>query len=199
MMKNRLLITTAAVLACHLVDFNSAYYHRRYQINSPKKIPSNLLTYCESEACKNEASKPTPITNNVSNQDKAYMERLQKMKPHLNGYVKVDESFVDENMKALFNLQDHALHDTLNGPNMIEVYEVYKKIDEDEIVCLVKFGKSLNGYPGIVHGGITALLFDNTFGWVFLALRAPHGVTANLNINYRYELYIFHMCLLNTH
>ena len=46
-------------------------------------------------------------------------------------------------------------------------------------------GKALNGYPGVIHGGISALLFDNTFGWVFIALNAPHGVTANLNINYK--------------
>ena len=28
-------------------------------------------------------------------------------------------------------------------------------------------------------------MFDNTFGWVFIALQKPHGVTANLTINYR--------------
>lgn len=96
------------------------------------------------------------------------------------GYMRIDVESTD-----LFFTQNHALHDTLLGEGMIEVYEIYKKKEENEIVGLIKLGKKLNGYPNVIHGGISALLFDNTFGWVFIALSAPHGVTANLSINYR--------------
>ena len=80
---------------------------------------------------------------------------------------------------------DHALHDTLNGSGLVESYVVYRKRDDDEIRCLIKLGGQLNGYPGVVHGGITALLFDNSFGAAFIVLNKPHGVTANLTVNYK--------------
>ena len=80
---------------------------------------------------------------------------------------------------------DHALHDTLNGSGLVESYVVYRKRNEEEIMCVIKLGGQLNGYPGIVHGGITALLFDNSFGAAFIVLNKPHGVTANLTVNYK--------------
>lgn len=82
-------------------------------------------------------------------------------------------------------VNNHALHETLKGDGKVEAYEVYRKKDSDEVVCLVIFGESLNGYPKIVHGGITALIFDNTYGWLFMALQKPPAVTANLSVNYR--------------
>jgi acyl-coenzyme A thioesterase PaaI-like protein len=114
---------------------------------------------------------------------KTFEEELLQMRPSFETYSRVDESILAD--KELFKIENQALHGTLAGDGLIEVYEVYKKKDEEEILCLIKLGQKLNGYPDIVHGGITALLFDNTFGWVFIALKAPHGVTANLSINYR--------------
>lgn len=55
--------------------------------------------------------------------------------------------------------KNHALHETLNGKNMIEVFEVYKKINNDEIHCIVRFGGGLNGHPNVVHGGLSIYLF----------------------------------------
>lgn len=186
-MRNLLLLASTSVLLCGFLDMNSAYYHRKFQLSSSMR---NQL-FAQSEAASNQNNKstvPSSLNSKLSSvpiDDKAQMTRLLSMKPNAAGYTRIDESFLDDSVKDLFKLSDHALHDTLNGPGMVEVYEVFKKNDSEEIVCLIKFGKSLNGYPGIVHGGITALLFDNTFGWAFLALKAPHGVTANLNINYR--------------
>jgi hypothetical protein len=67
----------------------------------------------------------------------------------------------------------------------IEFYEIYQNNETRDLRCVIKFGSSLNGHPGIVHGGITALLFDNSFGWLFFARSIPVGVTANLSVNYR--------------
>jgi len=55
--------------------------------------------------------------------------------------------------KAAKFLPNHALHETLQGENKVEIYEVYKHNTKAEIMGIVKFGNSLNGYPGIVHGG----------------------------------------------
>jgi acyl-coenzyme A thioesterase PaaI-like protein len=78
----------------------------------------------------------------------------------------------------------------------IEFYEIYKNVDTSDLLCIIKFGAALNGHPGVVHGGITALLFDNTFGWLFFARSIPVGVTANLNINYRAPVLYRKNCLL---
>ena len=39
------------------------------------------------------------------------------------------------------------------------------KKDGSELVVTVKLGHKLTGHPSILHGGITALLFDNALGW----------------------------------
>jgi len=192
-MRRALLVATTSILLCSFIDINSAYYHKKMHLSTSIKSQS-LFSYSEPDATIN--NKKAAISNTtLIVKENEQLARLQRIKPNPAGYTRVDESFLDDSVKDLFTFNDHALHDSLNGPNKIEVYDVFKKNDSDEIVCLIKFGKSLNGYPGIVHGGITALLFDNTFGWVFLALKAPHGVTANLNINYRYVLVYVRMHL----
>lgn len=102
-------------------------------------------------------------------------------------YERIDKKLIESPKFDSFR-KGHALHDTLAGDRMIEAYEVYKHKTAEEIMCLVKFGETLNGHRGIVHGGITALVFDNSFGWLFICLEKPMAVTANLNINYRSPL-----------
>ena len=57
------------------------------------------------------------------------------------------------------------------------------------MVILVNLGSKLTGHPSILHGGITALLLDNAFGWaVYLLSEDPisyHFFTAHLGIDYR--------------
>lgn len=78
-----------------------------------------------------------------------------------------------------------AVHDTLRGQGLIEEYRIYRKDVDDEITCILKFGNKLNGHPGIVHGGVISTVIDNTFGWLFTALKYPPSFTANLNVNFR--------------
>ena len=76
----------------------------------------------------------------------------------LSDYDLIDDSDL---ARVKITLENHILHDTLNGDGLIESYTMYRKRNDDEIRCVVKLGRQLNGYPGIVHGGVTALLFDN--------------------------------------
>lgn len=109
---------------------------------------------------------------------------LEGLRPKAGEYDRIDKIKLSlkENQEWL---NDHAIHGTLNKESGIEVYEIYKSNNSDELLCIIKFGSALNGYPGVVHGGITALMFDNSFGWLLLASEASPAVTANLNINYR--------------
>jgi hypothetical protein len=110
---------------------------------------------------------------------------LEGLRPKAGEYERIDKIKLSlkENQEWL---NDHAIHGTLNKESGIEVYEIYKSRNSDELLCIIKFGSSLNGYPGVVHGGITALMFDNSFGWLLLSSsESTPAVTANLNINYR--------------
>lgn len=112
-------------------------------------------------------------------------------------YTRIDKEFLERKEFKGFG-QGNALHDTLMRPNLIEKYEVYKKIDCDEILCVVRFGSLINGHPNYIHGGITSLVFDNTFGWLFLSLGLPLAVTANLNVNFRSPLPKDTTCVLTS-
>lgn len=130
-------------------------------------------------SCDAAANSRIPISRAVK--DPMLLERLR---PATNEYDRIDEFYLSKEENYSW-LRDHAIHGTLNKESGIEVYEIYKCTSADELLCIIKFGSSLNGYPGVVHGGITGLMFDNSFGWLLLSSKAPPAVTANLNINYR--------------
>lgn len=53
------------------------------------------------------------------------------------------------------------------------------------VMAQIQLGQRVNGHPGIVHGGILSLLFDDCFGFAFVALGITKAFTANLSIDYR--------------
>lgn len=74
---------------------------------------------------------------------------LKSLRPNL-------EEYDPEPWKTKKNekmVKNNALLDTLYGENMVEAYEVYKHKTNQEIYVVLKFGRTLNGYPGILHGG----------------------------------------------
>jgi acyl-coenzyme A thioesterase PaaI-like protein len=104
------------------------------------------------------------------------------------GFERVDQKLMNDPKYQKF-VKDHAIHDTLSGKDMVEQYEWYINKETEELLAVTTVGKSLNGYPGVVHGGILGLLIDNSFGILFLNLNKPLSVTANLSINYRAPTY----------
>jgi acyl-coenzyme A thioesterase PaaI-like protein len=50
--------------------------------------------------------------------------------------------------------------------------------------AVVELGGKLNGHPGVIHGGLLALLIDDVLGFGFKAAGVDMAMTANLNINY---------------
>ena len=116
------------------------------------------------------------------------------------------------NPPARMNEHSHAVASLLQ-PGKIETYEIYRNrvvasASTKEIVtvvpnsspdrqnlhhrhivtALVHFGDSLDGHPGIVHGGILALALDDIFGFSFHAIGVPMAFTANLSLDYRTSL-----------
>ena len=82
----------------------------------------------------------------------------------------------------------HAIFDSLLGEGLIESYNVFRRPDEsyeNAIQAFIKFGDRVDGHPGIVHGGILSLLFDDALGFAYVALGVSMAFTANLTIDYR--------------
>ena len=119
----------------------------------------------------------THRSHNESNSDP-----IEKLRPSPLKYERIDE-LLSSTHKSWMN--GNLVHDTLNGPGMIERYEVYKSLEENEVLAIVTFGKKVNGHKGIVHGGMTSAMIDNTYGWLFTSMNTPPAFTANLNVNFR--------------
>ena len=99
-------------------------------------------------------------------------------------YIRIDEEAFKDPKFAHF-IKNNALHDTLMGDGMIELFQVYQHQQTKDIYSIVRFGHRVNGYPGLVHGGISSLVIDSLYGWTFMAHKLPSAYTANLNVNYR--------------
>jgi hypothetical protein len=143
--------------------------------NRPRKdLPKSWLKTLDSNLGRN-------LLLEKKEEDKKMLELLR---PLSSEYERLDTIHLSKKENKAW-LKDHVIHGFLHSDNGIEVYEIYKSISSDELLCIIKFGSALNGYPGVVHGGITALMFDNSYGWLLLASKFSPAVTANLNINYR--------------
>ena len=99
------------------------------------------------------------------------------------------ETFEKMALPERFFSEGHAIFGVLMGENMIESYEVYKRPegsnDENVVIAHVKLGDRINGHPGVVHGGILSLIFDDALGFGFEALGVKMAFTANLTVDYR--------------
>jgi len=97
--------------------------------------------------------------------------------------------------------KNHAIYENVLHKDGVSKYDVYrspmeldgdgnkKEKDYEIVVADLAFGTKANGHKGVIHGGITSLLFDDAFGFAyFLASKGLMGYTANLNINYRSPL-----------
>lgn len=56
--------------------------------------------------------------------------------------------------------------------------------DGEELVAKWQPRKSLEGWNGILHGGIQATLLDEMGGWVIMIKMKTAGVTAEMNVEY---------------
>lgn len=105
-----------------------------------------------------------------------------------------------DDMFEASTLDSHAIFGPLLGANLIERFNVYKRVnttsqskeqpESNEIAVVdIKLGTRLNGHGGVVHGGIISLLFDTALGFAYhICLSGDNkniAVTANLKIDFR--------------
>lgn len=135
---------------------------------------SNVVARCDA----GESSPATPSKPNFTAPTTS-----SPYAPSSDDYERVNEQMYINDFNV--SLSNHVLYSCLLDDNRIKRYEVYKHKHHEEILCIVDFGEAVVGWPEIVHGGISALLIDNTFGWLLFAYHKPMSVTANLHLDYR--------------
>ena len=62
--------------------------------------------------------------------------------------------------------------------------------DGEELIATWQPRKSLEGWIGVLHGGIQATLLDEIGGWVVLIKLKTAGVTSALNVRYIKPVYV---------
>jgi acyl-coenzyme A thioesterase PaaI-like protein len=135
-----------------------------------------------------EDSKKKVCCNPVTSEHNS-KSSLCKHFPDTKQFVKVNESEYWYTLYywfyTYFAKPQHVLYSSLLGNKRIEEYHLYKHTNEEELYCILQFGDHINGWPEIVHGGVSALLLDNTFGYLLFLYHKGTAVTANLTINYK--------------
>lgn len=62
--------------------------------------------------------------------------------------------------------------------------------NDDELIARWKPRKSMEGWTGVLHGGIQATLMDELAAWVVFTKLQTSGVTSAINIEYISPVYI---------
>jgi len=136
----------------------------------------------------------------------------QSVHEHLEaqGYIKLDLS--NNGLPDRFTV-NHAIYGQLLGEGRIQRYDIYENknlsaviqsLDNNTgnstvvyknepielITALIDFGHQVNGWDGVVHGGIAALIFDDAMGFGAdtvsqLLFGGRQAFTANLNVDFR--------------
>ncbi|CAM9641052.1 unnamed protein product [Choristocarpus tenellus] len=94
---------------------------------------------------------------------------------------------VDDELKKFPDImKGNAFHETLNGEHTIFCpYFLIKREGDGGLQSVVRFGPAVQGYPRLVHGGVTALTFDQLFGWALFFRDITNAFTAYLKVDYK--------------
>ena len=115
-------------------------------------------------------------------------DMLQCIRPNTDDYQLVDW----RTSKFSRYIENNALFDTLYGQSKVEAYEVYINKTKQEVYCVLKFGKSLNGHPGILHGGKCSIFVFCTIFRISRVFNCLHKANnfIFLNLLQNYQAYL---------
>jgi len=190
-------------------------YFEKFNFNLPKvnyraSVSATLLLFLcsKSMALCDEAqveTEPMRISQHNSEESNGSVEQQEQEEEREEQTIisELDESNLerfDLKMMELYGdfTRDHLLHDTLNGEDKISDMKIYRDVKSNEVIVTCSMGPGVSGHPNIVHGGATAALLDNSFGYAFFAANVGNGFTANLNIDYRAPIMVGSKIILTT-
>lgn len=74
-------------------------------------------------------------------------------------------------------LEDDHMFSAFIQKGIIEDMEGYYRPSSKVFSAIVALGREVAGFPRIVHGGLTAAIFDETFGGLLFSLKKFRGVS----------------------
>ena len=80
--------------------------------------------------------------------------------------------------------KNSAIYDAMGARTEgLRAYKVFAKADGSQVTAVATFGDCCVGHPGVVHGGVTSLIFDNTLGFAnaFAVLAEQGALDASLD------------------
>lgn len=103
--------------------------------------------------------------------------------------------------KADFEDAAHSLIHGHAAPGEFERFDLWVDAEGARTFALVRIGRRMCGHRGVVHGGATAAVCDELFGWTahHCAPGQPTQIyTANLSVNYKAPLAAGTACIVST-
>ncbi|OMJ19489.1 UPF0644 protein [Smittium culicis] len=96
--------------------------------------------------------------------------------------------------------QQSFMHTTFNQPDhLLAVPKMFVNSDKKQVVFVFYIGKKLCGHPGIMHGGVQAMLYDEAMARpALLNLPRNTGFTAYLNIQYKKPAVVDQLLIMRT-
>jgi acyl-coenzyme A thioesterase PaaI-like protein len=172
--------------------------HGRHPCVPPSLLPShNTLVRLTSMTSSSQTNDPSDDASDHLNRERT-----------TNSYSFLDDLQNKDRYRLMplpsrSQLSSHIVGGHLHKPGLVEDYRVYQCLcngapisytssyissvkDELAVVkAYIQLGSNLDGHPGIVHGGILALLLDDVLGYAYETLDIPMAVTANLSVDFR--------------
>ena len=134
---------------------------------------------------------PPPLPTPSSKEDVLMVEYLKQQAERL---PIVQSLSIDPNWESNDAYQhvasDARPHRLMTGPlggaRAVGGFQrIFHNKESGEVVNVVWFGGAISGWPGIIHGGLSATVMDETLGrCAIVRFPSKTGVTANLNLNY---------------
>jgi acyl-coenzyme A thioesterase PaaI-like protein len=100
--------------------------------------------------------------------------------------------------------QDHMFSE-LHRHDMVEDLVCFYNAPDRTLSYAIQLGKNVCGYPRIVHGGLTAAIIDEAFGFLMISLRGNRQLpfmgpafTAHLEVDYRAKIQAGRLLLCTT-
>ncbi|KAK9812857.1 hypothetical protein WJX72_004768 [[Myrmecia] bisecta] len=88
---------------------------------------------------------------------------------------------------------------------MVRDLSCFYDTKQQRVDCVIQLGSDVCGYPRVLHGGLTAAIFDESFGFLFFALKKQRALpfwgpayTAHLEVNYKAKIQAGRLLLCTT-
>ena len=193
----RLAVSAAPPMAQAAVHFARSSRNTRdsLTLSSPFAVPHPTFNIINATSCLDGGGEFDRLAAAMRGSHVEKDVDLKKAKEQLDGRVAGDRQFIwqtchdgENRIKqvAAWQWTEHGTEaaTTASGPPVTALAAGSPPVlpGLSRLTMIVEVGSELNGHPGIVHGGFTAALFDDLFGWAASAEREARLDVAHASV-----------------